>query len=122
MMTEKGYLLYGAQLAEGEELHFDFELRLPTVQDNIDALEEVGGDSNMRLSAAMLARSIIRLGEIPKDSISTDLILGLVDEDYDVLILAQNALKKRRRGLNPASASSAPPVLPLAGTDTAQTA
>jgi hypothetical protein len=120
MMTEKGRLTYGVEF-DGT-LHHEFELRLPTVADNIAAIEEVGADKHMALTVSMLARSLVRLGDIPPEAIDTELLNGMVDEDLDVLVLAQDALKKKRRALSAPSATTAPPASSSASTDSPRSA
>jgi hypothetical protein len=119
-MTEEGRLIYGIEW--GGKLHFDFALRLPTVADNIAAIEEVGTESNLRLSAAMLALSLVKLGDVPQDQISLPLLLTAVDEDYDVLAAAQDRLKKKRRASSEPSATSAQPASSSASTESAPSA
>ena len=108
-LTMQDQLLYGLEY-EGV-LHKDVELRLPTIADNIAALEEVGPTSNIRLQVAMWARSMVKLGGVPVEQINTELLLTLVDEDFDVLTDLADRLKKKRRAANgtlpaPASLSS----------------
>ena len=124
MMTEKGQLLYGLEWPAGSgRLHFDFEVRLPTLGDNIAAIEEVGADDAMRLSASMLARSLTRLGDIPAEDITTGLLENhLVDEDFDTLSEVRNRLKKKRTALKNSLPTSASSPLSLAGTASAKTA
>lgn len=95
MITQTGKLVYGIE--HGGKVHVDFELRLPTIGDNITALEEVGTESNLRLGVAMMAASIVSLGDIPPEEITYELLAKeLVDDDYDVLKIAQSQLKKSR--------------------------
>ncbi len=95
MITQTGKLVYGIE--HSGKVHVDFELRLPTIGDNITALEEVGTESNLRLGVAMMAASIVSLGDIPAEEITFELLAKeLVDDDYDVLKLAQTQLKKSR--------------------------
>lgn len=99
MITQTGTLDYGVEY-EGTT-HFDFELRLPMIGDNIAALEEVGASSNLKLHAAMLTRSIVRLGTIPSAVLNYDFLsANLVDDDFDVLSTAEKDLKKKRKALN----------------------
>lgn len=113
-MTEKGSLEYGVEYPAGSgELHYDFEIRVSTIGDNIAAYErpEVigGGVSNMRVNAILLAECLLSLGTIPKESITPELLDTAVDADYDVLVAAQEALKKKRKRPSPAAAISALP-------------
>ncbi|RQS55725.1 MULTISPECIES: hypothetical protein [Burkholderia] len=105
-LTETGSLDYGIEYpVDSGQLHYDFELRLATVADNIAAYEEPtiinGGVCNMRVNAAVLARSIVSLGTIPAEAITAELIDTAVDSDYDMLFAAQEQLKKKRKALKP---------------------
>ncbi|WP_175845138.1 hypothetical protein [Burkholderia arboris] len=100
-LTEQDSLVYGIEFpADSGELHYDFEVRIGTVADNIAVYEQDdiigGGISNMRVNTAMLARCITKLGTIPVEEITPELIGTAVDTDYDVLYAAQDRLKKKR--------------------------
>ncbi|WP_404991324.1 hypothetical protein [Cupriavidus pauculus] len=100
-MIEKGTLTYGVEYPPASgTLHFDFELRLPTIEDNVTAIEEVGAGSSLRISVAMMALCLVRLGDIPKEAITTGLLNTMVDDDYDVLAIKRDELKKKRRTLS----------------------
>lgn len=102
--TITGRLSFGVEF-DGKD-HVEYELRLFTAGDNISALMEVGPENGMRLSCAMLARALVRLGDIPKGDLTYALLAEqLVDDDFDVLMLAQSELKKKRR-LSSASSST----------------
>lgn len=96
MMIERGTLLIG--LTVDGVRHTEFELRPATVGDNVEAIEELGNANGLRLSAAIYARQIVRLGSLPKSNITTDLVLALAAPDYDALEQAQERLKKRLLG------------------------
>lgn len=122
-MTETGELLYGVEYPAGSgQLHYAFEMRLPTVGDNIAAIEEHGVDSHMRLNAAMLARSLVRLGDIPAEAIGYELVASLVDDDFDVLASTREQLKKKRLQQRPSLQACALPSSPLASTASASSA
>ena len=109
-MTQSDKLVYGVEY-EGT-IHFDFELRLPMVADNIAALEEVGAQSNLRVNTAMYARCITKLGTIPQGEITYALLSNnLVDDDYDVLHAAVAELKKKRQALSQPSPTTDSPSL-----------
>lgn len=76
--------------------HTAFELRPATVGDNVDAIEELGDASHIRVSAAVYARQLVALGSLPKDRITTSLVLGLSPEDFNALEEAQALLKKKQ--------------------------
>lgn len=113
-LTEKGSLEFGVEYPAGTgDLHYDFEIRLSTVGDNIAAYERPeilgGGVANMRVNAAVIASCLVSIGTIPKESITPDLINTMVDTDYDVLSAAQDTLKKKRRRSSPAAETIASP-------------
>ncbi|WP_088158711.1 phage tail assembly protein [Achromobacter xylosoxidans] len=100
--------------------HVEFELRLFTAGDNIAALMEVGPENGMRLSCAMLARALVRLGDIPKDALTYAFLAeNLVDDDFDVLMLAQSELKKKLRLSSASSSTIVKPSPSLESTATA---
>ena len=115
-MTEKDTLLYGVEYPAGSgQMHYDFELRLPTVGDNIVAIEELGVGSNLRLNTAMLARALVRLGDIPSEAITYELLdKELVDDDYDVLATARDRLKKKPDPAEAHLPAFRPPAVPPA--------
>ncbi|MCO8326805.1 hypothetical protein ABEG10_13870 [Burkholderia cenocepacia] len=110
-LTEKDSLDYGIEYpADSGQMHYDFELRLATVADNIAAYEEPtiigGGVCNMRVNAAVLARSIVSLGTIPAEAITPELIDTAIESDYDKFFAAQERLKKKRKALKPGNVPS----------------
>lgn len=116
-MTEKDELQYGVEYPAGSgQMHYAFELRLPTVSDNIDAIETSGGGSNLRLNTMMLAASLVKLGSIPREAITFELLSTMVDDDYDVMTDARDRLKKKRMRPKSNSAASDSPSSSSAGT------
>lgn len=110
MMIQEGSLDYGVEFPAGSgTIHFDFKMRLPTIEDNVAAIEEVGTGSSLRMNVAMMARCLVSLGDIPQDKITVDLLNTMVDDDYDVLAAARDALKKKRKRSSSASATTASP-------------
>lgn len=110
--TQRDSLEYGIEYPAGSgEYHFDFEIRLATVDDNIKAYEHPsilgGGVSNMRVNVAILASCLLSLGTVPRDAITPELIGAAVDADYDKLVAAQETIKKKRKAMKPACANSA---------------
>lgn len=117
--TETGKLLDGVPF--GGTFHMDFEIRLPVMCDTGQALEdaeerfgEVTGfmaDSFYR--AAVMATTLIRLGDIPKEELTAELLhTNLTSDDYDQLVAARGKLKAKRNGGNPGSPDSALPSSP----------
>ncbi|BBF84882.1 hypothetical protein DLM_1258 [Aquitalea magnusonii] len=120
MMTESGQLLYGVEWPEGSgQLHVDFTLRLPTIGDNIAAIEQHGVASNIRINTAMLASCLVSLGNIPAEQLDFALVSRLVDDDFDTLASARDALKKKRRQPSSSLPATDSPSLPLAATASA---
>lgn len=109
-LTETGSLRFGIEYPVGSgQMHYDFVFRLPTVGDNIAAIEEVGVDSNLKLNVAMLARGLVKLGDIPEGELTYAMLENMVDEDYDVISAARGALRKKRmRPSNTLPESGAP--------------
>lgn len=122
MLTEKGLLVYGIEYpAASGQIHYQFEMRLPTVGDNIEAIEAHGVDSNLKLNVDMMARCLVRLGDIPAEAIQYELLAEhLVDEDYDVLVSARESLKKKRRASNSNLPACDSPSSPSDDTDSAK--
>ncbi|EKN5996305.1 hypothetical protein ACVSUC_19745 [Yersinia enterocolitica] len=117
--TETGTLQDGVLF--GETLHMDFELRLPVMKDNGQALEEAEERYNSvdRFAAdyyyrcAVMASTLIRLGNIPQEELTADLLFeNLTTDDYDLLLKARDRLKAKRNGGKPASPDSALPSSP----------
>ena len=94
-LTITGTLEQGA-LVDGVR-HRDFELRLPTVGDNVDAIDEVGSHNGVAVGAAMLARQLVRLGTLDRTQISYDLLCTLHPGDYNELDAAGAELEKKRK-------------------------
>ena len=109
-MTETGSLEEGVKV-DGV-VHRDFELRSPTLQDNIEAVDEVGGHHGVAVNAALLARQLLRLGTLDRKQISYDLLCTLHPADYNILDAAAARLEKKRRdalaSARPSSESASP--------------
>jgi hypothetical protein len=82
-LTQTGNLPIGVEVAG--VLHRDFELRPVLVQDNIDAVTEVGTANPVELSAAIFARQLVRLGTLEAKQITTDLVRALHIADFDAI-------------------------------------
>ncbi len=108
-----GTLLEGVKV--GDEVHRDFVLRPPTVQDNMDAVDEVGSHNTVAVSAAILTRQIVKLGTLKPEEITLELIAGLHPSDFNLIEQKADELEKKRRaavqaataGTESGSASSA---------------
>lgn len=125
--TEKDSLKYGIEYPLGSnQFHYDFEVRLGTVGDNIAAYERPeilgGGVSNMRVDAAVLAACLLSIGTIPKESITPELLETAIDTDFDVLRNAQDRLKKKRMRPSVPSGTSDSPVSSSGSTESVTSA
>lgn len=111
MITAKDSLLYGVEY-KGQR-HYDFEMRLPTVDDNIAAVEQAEGPaSGLRLEAVMYSRALLSLGSIPKEEITPKVVGALAPEDLDILAAAVQDIKKKllrpRPDSDPSGSQSSP--------------
>jgi hypothetical protein len=94
-LTQTGVLSTGA-VVDGVT-HLEFEMRLPTVRDNIDAIDEVGANNGVALSTAIFARQLVKLGTLKPEQIDFDLIASLHPADFNALEAAATELEKKRR-------------------------
>ena len=90
-----GSLVYGVPYMDRR--HYTFVMRLPTMGDNIDALEAHPDGVGARIDLAMFAACMERLGEIPADEITFELLAGIDPADFDVIYTALNEAKKKLR-------------------------
>lgn len=88
-----GTLTYGVPY-QGRR-HYNFVMRLPTMGDNIDALEAHPDASVARLDLAMFAACMQRLGDIPEDDITFELLAEMVPTDVDVIYTEMGEAKKK---------------------------
>lgn len=106
-------LLYGVDF--NGVLQFDYAVRIPVMRDIYDALDETeestgsstGGKSDIYYRLALLQRTITKLGDIPPEDITTELLMNeLLEEDYSILDAAQTDAKKKRIELRSAAEPS----------------
>ena len=110
--TVSGVLAFGVDV-DGQAQR-EFTLRLPTVGDEIEAAEsEVPGFNVMLMSLCLLS-----LGSVPKDKITYELLLGLDSDDFVLLGLAREALKKKRKEWSVNTVISGSPASGSVSTDT----
>lgn len=95
MMEFIGKLPVGLEFAG--KTHKDFKLRPAKVRDTIEATAEVGADDNLKFMLAILSRQLVSLGDIPKASITVDLLSDLYDVDLAELHESQEQLEKKLR-------------------------
>jgi len=89
-----GTLYFGVEY-EGTR-HYDFTLRLPTLADNIAAIETHPEGSSFRIEIAIYARCIQSLGSIPRDVLTYDFLVNhLMPNEFDVFAEAVGVAKKK---------------------------
>jgi hypothetical protein len=99
MITEKGTLPIGVEY-DGR-LHRDFELRPQFVRDTVDVFEdpEAGRRASRNsqfFAACLFAGRLIRIGDIPKEAITPDMVLDMDQDDYNEILLAARRLESHQ--------------------------
>ena len=103
MVTVEGTLHYGYTDSEGN-LHTRFEMRMPTLDDMEWAIENAPENAcSARLSRYVWSRALTRLGTLPAEAVTPELLGSLHYSDYTPLSEAEEALRGK---LAPASADS----------------
>ncbi len=105
-ITEKGTFPIGLVL-DGVH-HREFELRPLTVADQVDATMEVGSEDPTRLGTAIYARQLVALGTVPREKITTALLLRLNPADWNAIDRAAADLQKKLLRDGPISAGGQP--------------
>jgi len=104
-LTETGTLKYGVEV-DGVR-HKDFELRQPTMADVEDGLEAAGeGACQARVNRHVWARALTKLGTLPQDKITAELLGSLPDTEYGILSAAEEALRESSQPRAPAPRNS----------------
>lgn len=94
MRSITGTLPYGLEV-DGV-VHAEYEMRAAVLNDNIEAIDEVGAsENNLKLSAAILARQITRLGTLDPTKITGKLLGQLDIEDWNELDRAASEVAKK---------------------------
>lgn len=94
-------------LFEGK-LHQEVALGLATVGDEIAVIED--GVSDAGVPVAVLARTLLKIGDIPAESITYELLCdALVSEDYAYLRTLREEVKKKLKSVSSASQSTGSP-------------
>jgi len=89
-----GRLFFGIEY-EGKR-HHDFTMRLPTMADNIAAIEAYPEAIGTKLEIAMFARCMVKLGDIPRDAITYELLVnGLLPIEHEAITDAMGVVKKK---------------------------
>lgn len=92
-MTETGKLPVGVEF--NGETHRDYELRSQKFRDTRDAVIAVGTRDEMSVVAELFARRLLKLGTIPKEKITRDMVLDFEAIDIEELERADARLKKK---------------------------
>ena len=97
MSTEKRILKIGIE--HGGKVHRDLEIRPRLVKDLVAAsgCDLVANDKNT-YEVCCLASQIVKLGEIPKEAITGELLMEMHADDFDVLTEAAEAVRQRAAG------------------------
>lgn len=96
MITEKGTLIVGVD--HNGMLHKDFILRPQLVSDSVDAVEDERARSNASyLGLCAISRQLQKLGDIPKEKITPELLMGMYEVDLAVISEASRRLQKKQR-------------------------
>jgi hypothetical protein len=108
MITEKGTLPFGVEV-DGIT-HRDFEIRPQFVRDTVDVFEDPdvaarASRNNQFFAACLFAGRLTRLGELPKEKITPELILDLRQDDYDEILRAGERLEKQETTFRGAAAA-----------------
>ena len=97
MMTEEGILTIGLEY-EGKN-HREFTLRPQLVRDSVEAVEESdrAKTNEHYLGLAVLAKQLTRLGDIPPDKITPELLMDMYATDSEVMNAALKRLQERQK-------------------------
>ena len=96
MMTEKGSLIVGVEY--NGKSHKDFILRPQLVSDSVDAVENDRARRNdSYLGLCVVSRQLEKLGDIPKEKITPELLMGMYEVDLAEISAASRRLQKKQR-------------------------
>lgn len=93
MIKEKGVLPIG--LLVGDVWHREFTLRPRLVSDTVKAMEDPRTVEDGFRGVALLATQIEKLGDIPIEQITPDLLLGMYDTDLGEVMDASRRVEVR---------------------------
>ncbi len=92
MLTITGRLAYGLEI-DGVR-HFEFEMRLPTMEDVERAIEDTPEDARYaRIKRHVWAGCLVRLGTLTK--VTPEMLAGLQADEFGVFDAAEADLKKK---------------------------
>lgn len=99
METIRGRFVVGLWDEESKTFQRDFEMRLPTLEDTENALEETpDGASMARIRRHEWAACLLSVGCIPAEKITPERLAGLASVEYGILSDAQEKLLKKLSG------------------------
>jgi hypothetical protein len=108
MMTEKGELPFGIE-HNGKTCR-EYTLREQLVRDAVEVLEgndaERAGKSDSFYGVCIMAKRLSIAG-IAAEEVTVDLLMGMVQEDYNELAAADKRLKEKRRTFRGAAQAAA---------------
>lgn len=85
MATIKGTLKHGLKV--GDQVYKEYELRESTTADMFDAEDDAPAHKRLAYRGALLARQLVKLGEL--GGVTFDMIRKLHPEDFDQLVADQ---------------------------------
>jgi len=100
MITEKGTLPNGVEF-EGV-IHKDFEIREQIVADSINVFDDPARTAKaekntLYANLCITANILVSLGTIPKEKITPDLLMDMLQEDFNAISLAEVRLATQRK-------------------------
>lgn len=100
MLTEKGTLPIGIEY-DGK-IHKDFEIREELVRDAIEIFDnpeaaDRAAKNNAFMGLCTIAKRIIKIGAIPREAITTEMLLDCSTADMNELHRATQRLEEKRR-------------------------
>lgn len=105
MIKEHGELAVGIEFHG--TIHKDFTIRPALVRDSVEAIEISRARQNdSYLGLCTLARQIEKIGAIPKDEITADLLMDMYEVDLSIITEASRRLQKRQRSFRSETAAS----------------
>jgi hypothetical protein len=110
MVTESGTLPIGVEF-EGS-IHREFVLRPLLARDSVEVMEsEYGGraaKNDQFLGLCLLAYRLEKLGDIPREKITPDLVMEFFDDDLTAVMAAEGRLRLKLRTFRGAAGKSTP--------------
>jgi hypothetical protein len=77
-------------------VHRDFELRPQLVRDSIEVSKKLTAEySDSYFGIALYAEQLVKLGTLPKEAITAELLLDAYDMDMQVIMKGADSLRER---------------------------